>query len=510
MKKPKFKKEIYLITAIAMVITVAMVGWLLDEELGDALSEFPEGDSVYWVAGLALLIVIILIFGTLFLLSWKRQKVQSDYKKRKICASCCLLLFLPLALGLPVYNSLSLIPSNRGPYLSWTQDPKTSMTITWESKRSDLVGLIYGNENDAINIEANVQVNGPRETDGYYHYTTTLTGLEAGNEYFYKVKGMMEKPVSFKTAPSNENSPFKFILYGDSREPEKLFGNQHIDLVEQMIKQTDSGKANEYAFAINSGDTTREHDFETGWNLHFFAIKDLANQIPYFVAAGNHEWDTDNNWGPNQPANFIQEFPKEDKPTEEIGGWDEISYSFGYGPCYFINLGYPHAGANKTEHPEVNQWLNEQLAIGNSSYMFTFVSFHRPPFDDRVGTSGDDNADIIRNQCPLFHLGDADVIVNGHNHVLARHNISYAHDDDGQEITYLTTGGGGASLREYEAGTWDNKYGLGFQGSTITTSDIAQTYHFYVCEVDPTNASLTFTAYDINGNIVDEFVQFAN
>ncbi len=174
---------------------------------------------------------------------------------------------------------------------------------------------------------------------------------------------------------------------------------------------------------------------------------------------------------------------------------NETSFAFGYGAAYFIFLGYPHAGSNDTA---VISWLENQIAIGNSSYRFTFVSFHRPPFDRREG-GYNDAIDVIQNQCWLFHLGGVDAVLNGHNHVLAHQNITWTADPSGRNVTYLISGAGGASLRTPLYGTWNSATSFGYSGQTIYAQRIN---HFFAIEVDGGAGTATFRCYDLEGNLV--------
>src|SRR6056297_1875037 len=102
--KTKFSEKAYLVTAISIFVTVIMTAVLFSEELGDSFSEYPRDESIYWVGGLILLVGFALLFGIFFIVSWKRERVEKNYTKRKCCAVFLLVVFLPLAIGLPIYT----------------------------------------------------------------------------------------------------------------------------------------------------------------------------------------------------------------------------------------------------------------------------------------------------------------------------------------------------------------------------------------------------------------------
>ena len=111
-------------------------------------------------------------------------------------------------------------------------------------------------------------------------------------------------------------------------------------------------------------------------------------------------------------------------------------------------IGYPHTGRNESVYLN---WLNNQLSIGNSSYDFTFVSFHRPPFDNRTGGdaySGDDNPDIIKFKFLCFIMGVWMEFSPGHNHLFAHQNLTWDEDPViGRNPTYIISGASGGFKR---------------------------------------------------------------
>jgi hypothetical protein len=390
---------------------------------------------------------------------------------------------------------------HRGPYLSWTRDPRTTMTLTWETRSPVEVTLRYGEAGAGLPHERVVPAPDRRRDDRYYHYEITLRDLKPGQRYEYQVTPLQPEPVSFHTAPGEATGSFRFLLYGDSRERRLGPKNQHQDLVEAMQRDHD---LSELAFALNTGDLVQTHNSVSSWDVHFEVIRPLASRMPYLVASGNHDWRPDLADPSKQYMNRIHAYPDSDHPSEAISGLGETSYAFGYSCAYVIALGVPHVG--RTGDGPVNQWLAEQLAIGESGYDFTFVAFHRPPFDRRAG-GYEDAVDVLAHQAQLFHQAGVDAVFNGHNHVLAVQRIRYdptvaPHrdpeelDPDVRSLPYVIAGGGGADLRDAHPGTWSNRHGFGFHGAT---QHAASVYHYYVAEVDCDEGRATLTPYDREG-----------
>lgn len=488
-----FQKKIFLLAAILLILSPVAVSFALHNYLIEIFTDL----EIFYISIFIGFCILFLLGAGYFIYAYVKGRTS---QLSKILSAISIPLCIFLFVGGFAYYGIPNPPEDRGPYLSWTLDPKTTMTITFESKIDSSFTVELGITTSQLELNSTFTKTAMRE-DGYYHYTTTITNLLPDSIYYYRIPGFSSSVNPFKTAPISNSSSYKFILYGDSREENMLIGNQHIPLVDQMLQNHDPL---DISFVINTGDTSQSHDNINQWNLHFYAIHDLAKSVPYFVASGNHEWNTDELWNSteNQPALDIQEFPSTEIPNV-TSSLNESSYAFGYSNAYFIMIGYPHAGRNESMYLN---WLNSQLAVGNSSYDFTFVSLHRPPFDNRTGGdaySGDDNPDIVKLECPMFHYGGVDAVFSGHNHLLAHQNITWDKDAvNGRNVTYIISGAAGANLREPEYGNWANEYGMGFYGKTVYAEKI---YHYYLVEVDGVLGTATFTAYSLNGDIIEQF-----
>ncbi|MHA1697621.1 MAG: metallophosphoesterase [Promethearchaeota archaeon] len=502
--RPKWPKKSNVVVFRAFSVIGAACGvampillyWMFSRDINSALRNWDE-TAISYVAGIIIIFTMLGILTTYFIYGAIRKT-----KKRN--AVIFTAIFVPILITGSIigaiYNIASQVPELRGPYLSWTNDPTTTMTISFETKIARNYQLYYGESVWSLTNTSAFNRTGPREYDGYYHYNITLMDLMPGNRYYYKIPGILDDPANFRTAPTDPSVKFKFILYGDSREDHPIFDNQHIPLVKQILAQVD---LSEISFVINTGDTARVHDDPYLWNLHFMALRDLAKSVPYFVASGNHEWNDGYVWNSTEmePAIDIQDFPAKTDRAEKIGSYHETSFAFGFGNGYFIFIGYPDAGSNRTDY--IN-WLESELQFARDNFEFIFVSLHRPPFDDREGDSSDDNADIIKSECPLFHKYSVDAVFAGHNHVLAHQNITWENDRSGKNITYIISGGGGASLRSPQYGSWNNTYGCGFHGKTVFCK---RAYNYYIVEIDGSTGVARFTAWEL-GNTASPLENF--
>jgi hypothetical protein len=174
---------------------------------------------------------------------------------------------------------------------------------------------------------------------------------------------------------------------------------------------------------------------------------------------------------------------------------NETSFAFNYSNVFFIFIGYPHAASwNHATNDTVLNWLNDTLTIANQTADWIFVTWHVPPF---TGTAGrDENQNLQDYVCPYMHEFGVDVVFLGHDHNLQIQNITSNTNNTGWNVTYIITGGGGASL--YDIAEPDKTWtGPVYFGETV----YAKKTNEFLC-VDIDNLTATISAYDENGNML--------
>jgi len=309
-------------------------------------------------------------------------------------------------------------PGLKGPYLSWTGNPKKTMTISWQTPEScdSIVDFDLSNSSTFTNTITN-------STDTKFH-SITLTGLTPNTEYKYQIRtstrdglwGLDETVHSFKTAPSSF-TPFKFVVYGDVRRG--TFGEGvHQKVVNSILREPD------FSFTLNVGDIPKTPDNLEHWDRFFWEIKELAATKSYMVSIGNHEYDEGSD--PDYGANYIQffNFPQ--------NGNNEFYYSFNYSNAHIaaINMSTSKLIISQEEI----DWLDNDLnkTVGNN--MWNIVFFHVPPYSS--GAHGF-NQEIIEKMVPIFEKHKA-VVFCGHDHHYEHLIVNNIH--------YIISGGGGAPL----------------------------------------------------------------
>jgi len=290
-----------------------------------------------------------------------------------------------------------------GPYLSWVNDPKTTMVVSWRTEDSGDFTVEYG-------FDTTYGFSVSDATVGTLH-SFELTGLNPSTTYHYKVSsssGETSVDNTFSTA-IYQYEPFTFVAYGDTRTND----GDRAAVVSRIININPD-------IIFNTGDLVGDGRVDSYWKTWFSTNQDILDHIPYFVAIGNHE--------ENDPLYFdIWHFPGNEQ-------W----YSIDYGNAHFICLS-TETGLNGVQR----DWLEADLESASHSADWIFVFFHRPPY-----SSGDHGSYLLaRNAwCSLFEDYGVDIVFNGHDHDYERSLVN--------GVYYIVTGGGGAPLRPVGTSEW--------------------------------------------------------
>jgi len=295
--------------------------------------------------------------------------------------------------------------------------------LMWETSTAGACKLHYGKAREAREYvestpeEVSYEVKEDDKTvkrTAYIH-KVWLEDLEAGQVYRYRVTGpeVRSRAHRFRTAPVDTDK-VRFIVYGDSRSNPRT----HRKLVELMIKK----KAD---FVVNCGDLVSSGSKYEQWGpQHFEPVKGLAERTPVYIAKGNHEGGSG-----NYEKLLIPQGQKN-------------SYAFDYGPVHYFCLDNVSRGQGTKERLE--SIVRDAKGSGAE---WKFVSYHIPSlnFGGHHSTWGRPDA------LPRLAEAGIDFVLTGHSHQYERFRpVEPADGTGGSYVTYITTGGGGASLSEVE------------------------------------------------------------
>ncbi|NOY60132.1 MAG: hypothetical protein GXO75_14550, partial [Calditrichaeota bacterium] len=114
----------------------------------------------------------------------------------------------------------------------------------------------------------------------------------------------------------------------------------------------------------------------------------------------------------------------------------KLWFSFDYGDAHFVALDYRYP-----YNDEMIEWFKKDMAASKAKWKFVYM--HRPSYN-----LGGHRSTWGREVWPkLFSRYKVDIVFAGHSHLYERfYPIRPQSDPDAWAVTYITTGGAGASL----------------------------------------------------------------
>lgn len=364
-----------------------------------------------------------------------------------------------------------------------------------------------------------------------------IEGLKPETKYYFQVEcispELNDTLISqVKTFYSATQSPhFAFAVMGDSRanpyssDPDANINGVNVTELNRLCQLA---KVSGVRFILFPGDlisgyTEDVSESHLQYATWMDAVAPIASSIPFYPAIGNH--DASAPW-----LTFEGEKGKEEKEEKEKLPfaetlWADVFvlpengpvaptsrppyienvYSFNYGDCHFVclNSNYNYIKGAPSDSPEYNnideiqrEWLKTDLQA-NLDKKYIFVYFHEPAYPTSVHQKKSlDRLPAERDALwEILDTYNVDVVFCGHEHIYTRLLVDKSVDQRWKNsIWQITCGRAGAPWYPV------NK--------TVPWSDNIKSYnyapHFTRVEVDGNN--VYFKTYDIDGNVVDEFV----
>ncbi|NHJ48425.1 MAG: metallophosphoesterase family protein [Asgard group archaeon] len=415
--------------------------------------------------------VVFFAFLTQAILSLKIKKLGSIQLKKieKITMVFGILLVILFPIGGYALNAFgnetNIAESyswNDGPWLTFGEDPKTEMSISWLTKFARKTAIEFGTSHD--NLVA-IESTNPKS---HLHHIM-LTNLQPNTVYYYSI-GIAtstypaNEVFSFRTAPDT-NESFKAIIVGDM-QPSPGATLQAGNLVAKGI-------AAEYPdFVIQLGDLAYDGGAPISWHYTAQNFPQYAAYTPFQVAIGNHDY------GGDGARNFRNVFPY--PYASEIGQY----YSFDYASAHFIMIDNFDAG-DYTMTNEQKLWVEQDIIDAQTrGQNWIFINFHHTMFT--TGTSSQNWA-VQSWLAPLVDKYDVDGIFFGHDHHFEHWNFTYGNQNllynetdmpSGNSTHYWCTGGGGANL-EVDYGVLEHDIWTDTRSFFNTTSSSYQEIEFH-------------------------------
>lgn len=411
----------------------------------------------------------------------KKQFMLLRYRRHMAASGLVLCAVLATALVLFACTSARIAsadPTFNKPYLTWQDDPSTTMTVNYHSPEAlETVTVVYGPESAAEHYPYLASGNSwqiPGLPDARHINSVELTALEPGRKYYFRIKdGNGYSPeYAFRTVPAADE-PLRFVTGGDTL-PTHVFR----ELLEHVA-------ASDPMFLVIGGDLAyADGSFEKvdRWNQwfeiwHEFDTTSDGRLIPLVMGIGNHE-------------------------TNRLEGTHEIRAPFYFG--FFPQGGKPYfahrIGANLglivldsghlVPHAEQVPWLEEQLERF-AELPFRAAVYHVPLYPSFRDFEGGASVAGRTHWLPLFDAYRLSVGFENHDHTFKRTIRLRNNEADPAGTIYVGDGNAGVMPRQVREDLW-------------YTEKVSRDSHFWVVDVNA--AEMRLRAINRQGEVFDEAV----
>lgn len=359
--------------------------------------------------------------------------------KKAFKAVLSLLLCLALAMSLPAV-SLAENEDFSVSRLSVCVNGNTaeSRGFCWYTKsKTDTVVKIFKNGND---VSSALTFSSPvcKEFEGMFLHKLTVSGLEKGTEYTYKVGNgsVWSEEGSFST--DNADDALSFITVADVQASSEENFEKGAAVLKKALEQNPDAD-----FVANLGDFTNDSTNEE-WNLYDKAFAEINKSITLVPVAGNHDGLGKWNW-------FCNMFNLD--TSESVQNLNGVNYSFDYGNAHFSVL-------NTNDGLSVSNaqlsWLKNDLASTDRDWKIVFM--HKSPYTLGKDGKWPDALYLQKALSEVLDEGNADIVFSGHDHMYLRTNRLKGNRLDETGTTYVLSGTAGS--KRYQIRTFLADYFL--------------------------------------------------
>lgn len=182
-----------------------------------------------------------------------------------------------------------------------TADSTTSRTFMWQSDYAEDKPVVEyrkaGDDTTLMQLPASSDAFSDDGVTTYIH-TATVTGLEPGTAYEYRV-GAGDKRSSWQTFHTAQGNDFKALIFPDSQSSDYS--------VWAATAQPAWQRNQDAQFFINMGDLVDNGQDHYQWNAWFDVVNDMIARIPVVPLLGNHE-TYNKDWKVRMPEAYLHLF----------------------------------------------------------------------------------------------------------------------------------------------------------------------------------------------------------
>jgi hypothetical protein len=369
-----------------------------------------------------------------------------------------------------------------GLYLTWYDDPTTTMTIQWitplDQKRETVSYRKSGSEGQWGNLIANFN----RLPQNYRFQLHRADIKDLSPDTLYEFKLSSDPTIyRFRTMPTHLTRPVKFVEGGD------LY-HDTIDILRETNLQAAKRDPD---FIILGGDLAyasekfpnlpekgnRWLEFMAEWKRDMVGAN--GRLIPLVPLIGNHDANGRREQTPEQAVFYYSFFVPDQMKSYR-------NYDFGdYMKVVVLDSGHTNSIGGQQQ-----EWLRAQLK--DNKFPFTVVAYHVPAYPSVRPFDGTTSTSIRELWVPLFEAGDVTVAFEHHDHAYKRSKKIKNNKEDPEGVLYLGDGAWGMThprLPNSPSKLW-----------YLEKSAAAR--HFIEVVLEPNQWS--FKAIDSGGQVIDE------
>lgn len=297
--------------------------------------------------------------------------------------------------------------------ISFSDDAKTTMTVTWRCCKETENGYIeYYEKGGEIRRADAIVKPFKSEVNTSNIFWAKATGLKPGTRYYYTCGNDKIRSEEYWFDTEEENlTKFRFIAISDHQKDNDHY-NPDYSALNSFLKKA-LAKYPDIRFILTAGDNTNCGQHEIQWNAMFEGMKGIIEHIPYMMTCGNHDnrgfefyFPEEKNRYYAEPAEFFNTQLEYSYPKNGPEGWQTENYSFDYGNTHFVVFG--------VNEPElVNEWaIND---IDSSCKTWKLGTYHFPIYYAGPNLSNDDGYPMMRES-----MEKLDILFEGHEHNFSR------------------------------------------------------------------------------------------
>jgi len=383
-------------------------------------------------------------------------------------------------------------------FLTWQQDPTTTMTIDWHTQPADgeRATLV---QHRTLGEEAWIDTRGSAHPFPHSDRTihrVELTQLEPATTYEFRF-GKDSVTYRFATLPTEIREPLRFAAGGDVGRGELA------ERMNRVVMRYDPAFivwGGDLAYA--DGDPKRAHI----WYQWFDSIKETlihedGRVVPIVVAIGNHELFADRRLLRTMSEEEAQAWMQEHGVVNNQVTYFFDLFAFPGKPAYnvldvgdYLSLVILDSGHHSSITGEQVDWL-EKVLQQRAGRPHIFPVYHVPAYPSQRAYRYSNSANIREYWVPLFERFGVRVALENHDHIYKRTHPMLADEVHPAGIVFLGDGGWGVgpSNRGFTEPEQQDRY---LNRSAQKRNAIIVTLH---------HAHQHFLAVSDDGEVIDEY-----